>query len=73
MRIWIIYGVAVRTLILTDLGYIYRSDAIPITSIATDASTLERRALSVAQSIKAIRENERQASILDSRSARWTS
>ena len=73
MRIWIIYDVAARTLILTDLGYIHRSDAIPITPIATGASSLERHALSVAQSIKAIRENERQASILDGRSARWTS
>jgi len=73
MRIWIIYGIAARTLILTDLGYIYRSNAVPITAIAADASALERRALSVAQSIKAIRENGRPASILHSRSARWTS
>ena len=73
MRIWIIYGIGIRTLTLTDFGSMYRSDAIPTTAFATNASSWERRALSIAQSIKAIGENKGQASILDSRSARWTS
>ena len=49
MRTWItlLYGIEIRTFTLTEVGYLRRSNAVPMTTVAADARALERRALPI--------------------------
>lgn len=72
VRIWVTYVMETRISILTGLGFICRSNAVPITTVAADASALEGHALSPPSSTETSREYRKQASTSLSRSVRLT-